>query len=308
MQNAIELIGHTRLISLDRVHSGPGQLKAKAEFLQPGGSVKDRAARIIIEDALYNEKLVPGQQVVEMTGGNMGSGLAVMCAVIGNPLTVVMSAGNSPEHAKMLETMGARVVLVPQVDGFPGSVTGADRDAAARMARQIAADENAFYVDQFNNPSAFSAHEHGTGPEIWEQLAGRVDGFAACVGTGATFTGVARFFKRQRGHVICAAVEPEGAEVLAGKPVTKPRHKLQGTGFGTVPPLWDASLMDQSIAVSDDEAEEFRRLLARKEGLYVGYSAAANVAAACKLLHSGKFKTGATVVTVLCDAGWKYPA
>src|SRR5450755_2378005 len=164
----------TSLYSLYQIRSGRRQVKSREEFLQPGGSVKDRAARVIIEDALYDEKLVPGQQVVEMTGGNMGSGLAVMCAVIGNPLTVVMSAGNSSEHAKMLETMGVRVVLVPQVDGFPGSVTGADRDAAARMAQQLALDENAFYVDQFNNPSAFNAHEHGTGPEIWEQLAGRV--------------------------------------------------------------------------------------------------------------------------------------
>lgn len=307
MQTALDLIGHTRLVALNRIHEGPGRLVAKAEFLQPGGSVKDRAARRILEEALFEGTLAPRQPVVEMSSGNMAAGLAVVCAVLGHPLTIAMSAGNSPQRVEFLHRLAVRVELVPQVDGSPGHVTGADVAAATARAEQIAQDQNAFYVDQFHNQHCLEAHEHGTGPEIWEQLAGQLEGFAACVGTGATFIGCARFFKRQRSHVLCAVVEPEGADILAGNSVTKPQHKLQGTGYGVIPPQWDPKLMDRSITVSDEEAEHYRRALAEKEGLVVGYSAAANVAAACKLLHSGKFTREAIVATVLCDAGWKYP-
>ncbi|MBV9266776.1 MAG: cysteine synthase family protein [Acidobacteriaceae bacterium] len=306
MQSVLDLIGHTRLLNLRRVHAGPGRLVAKAEFVQPGGSVKDRAAKIVIESALWDGSLKPDQPVVEMTSGNMGSALAVVCAVYGHPLTVTMSEGNSPERIQILEQLGVRVERIPQVDGRPGQVTGSDIEAAIARAKEIAAEQGAFYVDQFNNPVCAEAHEHGTAPEIWEQVAGQLDAFVACVGTGATFLGASRFFKRQRSPTLCVAVEPEGAEVLAGKPVTKPQHKLQGTGYGRIPPLWEPKLIDAAIAIGDEEAEKYRELLAKREGLYVGYSAAANVAAAIKVLTSGKFTENATVATVLCDAGWKY--
>jgi len=306
MHTALALIGNTPLVALDRAYRGPGRIVAKAEFLQPGGSVKDRAALAIVEGAQAEGRLGPGQPVVEMTSGNMGAGLAVVCAVLGHPFVATMSAGNSPRRAQMLRGLGAEVVLAPQVDGVPGQVTGADVEAAARLAVEIARSRGAFYVDQFRNPHGVRAHEEGTGPEIWSQTGGAASGFVAAVGTGATFVGVAQYLKRQRPSLVCAAVEPEGAEVLAGKPVTKPRHLLQGTGYGTAPPQWAPELMDLSIAIGDAEAQEWRTRLGRLEGLYVGYSAAANVAAAAQLLASGRLPKNALVATVLCDTGLKY--
>jgi cysteine synthase len=252
--SVLDLIGRTALVALDRVHPEPGRIVAKAEFLQPGGSMKDRVARAILESARADGRLAPGEVVVEMTSGNMGAGLAVVCAALGHPLVVTMSAGNSPQRARMLEALGAEVVLVPQVDGAPGRVTGADIAAAATAAHEIAAARNGFFVDQFNAPEGPRAHEE-TGAEIWQQADGRVDGFVTCVGTGATFVGIARALKSRNADVVCAAVEPEGSEPLAGKGVRKPQHLLQGTGYGAVPPQWQAALMDLSIAVSDADAE-----------------------------------------------------
>lgn len=304
--SALDLIGNTPLISLDRIHAGPGRLVAKAEFLQPGGSVKDRAAKAILLAARADGRLKPGMPVVEMTSGNMGAGLAVACAALGHPLLVTMSAGNSPARARMLEGLGAEVILVPQVDGAPGQVTGADVQAAADMAAALARERGGFYVDQFNAVECIAAHEAGTGREILEQLGRPADGWVAAVGTGCTFMGVARAMKAASAATVCAAVEPLGCEVLAGQPVSKARHLIQGTSYGAVPPHWDASLMDLSLAVTDEEAKAWRRTLAVREGLYVGYSAAANVCAAVKLLQSGRLRADAVVATVLCDTGLKY--
>ncbi len=304
--SALGLIGNTPLVRLSRIRPGRGRLLAKAEFVQPGGSVKDRAALRIVQDARGAGQLGPGQPVVEMTSGNMGAGLAVVCNVLGHPFIATMSEGNSPARARMLEALGAEVVLVRQVEGTPGRVTGADIRAATERAIEIARERGAFYVDQFNNPSCVRAHEESTGPEIWEALGDELDAFVAAVGTGGTFVGVSRFLKRMKPGMWCVAVEPEGAEVLAGKAVEKPDHLLQGTGYGFVPPQWDPGLADEFIAISDNEATRFRRLLAEKEGLHVGFSAAANVCAALKLVESSRLGEAATVVTVLCDTGLKY--
>ncbi|HEY2931353.1 MAG TPA: cysteine synthase family protein [Acidobacteriota bacterium] len=305
-ENALGMVGNTPLVNLKRLYSGPGSILAKAEFVHPGGSVKDRAALRIISDAYKNKVLRPDQPVVEMTSGNMGAGLAVVCNVTGNPFIAVMSVGNSPERAKMLQALGTEVVLTAQVDGRPGQVTGADISAAVEQARKIAHERGAFYVDQFNNPGTVRAHEDGTGPEIWTDLGNGIDAFVASIGSGGTFVGTSRFLKRQRAQIRCAAVEPDGCEVLAGKPVGKSRHLLQGTGYGIVPPQWDASLADFFFSVSDSEATHFRELLALKEGLHVGFSAAANVCASVKLIESGKLGRAPTVVTILCDTGLKY--
>jgi cysteine synthase A len=306
LASALDLIGRTPLVALDRVHAGPGRIVAKAEFLQPGGSVKDRAAKAIVLAAREDGRLKPGMPVVEMTSGNMGAGLAVVCAALGHPFIATMSAGNSPARARMMEGLGARVVLVPQVDGTPGQVTGADVAAAADAAAQIARDGGGYYVDQFNASEGIIAHETTTGPEILEQFGGPVDGWVAAVGTGCTFIGVARALKAANPVTLCAAVEPEGSEPLAGKEVVKARHIVQGTGYGLVPPHWDTGLMDLSLTVTDAEVEYWHRQLAVMEGLYVGYSAAANVCAAAKLLRSGRLKVDATVATLLCDTGLKY--
>lgn len=305
LASALDLIGRTPLVALDRVHSGPGRIVAKAEFLQPGGSVKDRAAKAIVLAAREDGRLKPGMPVVEMTSGNMGAGLAVVCAALGHLFIATMSAGNSTARARMMEGLGARVVLVPQVDGTPGQVTGADVAAAADAAAQITRD-GGYYVDQFNASEGIVAHETTTGPEILEQFGGPVDGWVAAVGTGCTFIGVARALKAANPATLCAAVEPEGSEPLAGKKVEKARHIVQGTGYGLVPPHWDSGLMDLSLTVTDAEVEYWHRQLAVMEGLYVGYSAAANVCAAAKLLRSARLKVDATVATVLCDTGLKY--
>jgi cysteine synthase A len=196
--------------------------------------------------------------------------------------------------------------LVPQVDGAPGQVTGADIAAAVERAKQLTAESGGYYVDQFNNPGCVLAHQTTTGPEIWNALEGRLDAFVAIVGSGGTFIGTSRFLKSTGADVQCFAVEPKGAEVLAGRVVQKPQHVIQGTGYGAVPPQWDPSLTDGYLTVSDAEAIEFRKRLAKEEGLHVGFSAAANVCAAIKLIESGRLGPNPTVVTVLCDSGLKY--
>jgi cysteine synthase A len=304
--SALDLIGNTPLVALDRIYRGPGRIVAKAEFLQPGGSVKDRAAKGILLAALADARLKPGMPVVEMTSGNMGAGLAVVCAALGHPLIVTMSAGNSSARARMLEGLGAEVILVDQVDGSPGQVTGQDIEAAAQIARKVAHERGGFYVDQFNAVEAVVAHEATTGAEILEQFGAPVDGWVAAVGTGCTFMGVAKALKAANAATVCAAAEPTGNRPLAGERIVKPKHVLQGIGYGSVPPHWDPALMDLSIAVSDDDAEDWRRRLAIEEGLYVGFSAGANVCAAARLLQSGRLRQSSVVATVLSDTGLKY--
>jgi cysteine synthase A len=198
------------------------------------------------------------------------------------------------------------VVLAPQVSGGPGRVTGADVEAAEELARGIALERDAFYVDQFANDDCPRAHEETTGPEIWEDTGGRLDAFVCAVGSGATLIGTARFLRGRAPQIRCGAVEPTRAAILATGKVDDPRHTLQGTGYGLVPPHWDPSLVDLYLQVDDETAQAWRLRLAHEEGLYVGSSAAANVAAAAALLGSGELGDSATVVTILCDTGLKY--
>ena len=215
--SALDLIGRTPIVELRNLWKGPGRILAKAEFLQPGGSVKDRAARAIVDAARADGRLKPGAPVVEMTSGNMGAGLAVVCACLGHPLVVTMSAGNSRQPVRMLESLGAEVVLVPQVDGAPGQVTGNDIAAAARIAEKLAADRGGFYVDQFNAIEGLVAHEIGTARELIEAAGSRIDGWVACVGTGSTFLGVARGLRAANAHVVIAPVEPSGCVMLCAQ-------------------------------------------------------------------------------------------
>lgn len=305
-RNALDLIGNTPLLALTRLSPPGSTIWAKAEFLNPGGSIKDRPALAILQAARASGQLRPGQPVVEMSSGNMGAGLAVVCAVLGHRLVVAMSRGNSPERVRMLQSLGAQVLLVDQVDGAPGQVTGADIAAATAQAMAFARDHDAYYVDQFNNPGSIAAHEHGTGPEILRDTDGRIDAFVATVGSSGTFVGTARSLKRHSAAIRCVAVEPAGAQVLAGQAVVKPRHLLQGTGYGSVPPHWEPALADALLAVSDDEALSYKRRLAHEEGLHVGYSAAANVCACVRLIEAGGLGPAPSVVTVLCDTGLKY--
>jgi cysteine synthase len=306
LETSIDLIGNSPLLSLGRVYRGEGKIFAKAEFLNPGGSIKDRVALSIIRAARRRGVLVNRQPVVEMTSGNMGAGLAIVCAAFQHPFTAVMSAGNSSARASMMRGLGAEVVLVEQIDGTPGRVTGKDIAAAIAAAVHLAASREAFYVDQFNNPDSVVAHETTTGPELWEQLDGRIDAFVACVGSAGSFVGISRFLKSKDPEIRCVCVEPKDAEILAGHAVLKAGHLLQGTGYGFVPPHWEPDLMDGAISVSDEDAERWRSLLGSQEGLYVGYSAAANVCAAVELMNSGILGPEAQVATLLCDTGLKY--
>ncbi|MBE1527994.1 cysteine synthase A [Sphingopyxis sp. OAS728] len=304
--SSLDLIGRTPLVALDRIHRGPGRIFAKMESMQPGGSMKDRAARACIDLARTRGHLAEGQPVVEMTSGNMGAALAVVCNMLGHPFHAYMSVGNSPERAKMMRALGAKVVLVPQVDGKPSMVTGQDIAAAADRARRAAEEMGAYFVDQFANEGVVLAHQLGTGPEIEAQLGMAPDAFVSVVGTGGTFIGVARHLKSVAAETVCVAVEPAGAEVLAGKVVEKPAHQLQGSGYAIRPPLWDDKLADLCLCVTDEEATDFRARLAREESIYAGFTAAANICASVKLLRSGILAEDAVVATVICDTGLKY--
>ena len=204
--NALGLIGNTPLIALDRMHRGPGRIIAKAEFLQPGGSVKDRAAKAILLAAKADGRLSPGMRLRhDAAVHGRWSGSRVCRA--GHPLIVTMSAGSSPARVRMLEGLGATVILVPQVNGCAGQVTGLDIQAAADLARQLASEQRGFYVDQFNAPEGELAHR-ATGQEMLEQFGSRIDGWVAAVGTGSTFKGVARVLKMANPETVCAVAEP----------------------------------------------------------------------------------------------------
>lgn len=304
--SAIDTIGGTPLVALERLSEGlPGVVLAKLESFSPGGSVKDRIARRMIEDAERRGLLRPGGAIVELTSGNTGIGLAIVAAVKGYRLYAVMSEGNSMERARMLRALGAEVVLVPQAHGSrPGVVTGEDLALVERRAAELAAELGAFRPDQFGNPSGVAAHEETTGREIWEQTGGRVDWWVASVGTAGTFVGVARALKRWNPAVRCVVAEPAGARRLAGQPVTCPEHRIQGTGYAMVPPLWDPSLCDGYLGVTDEDAIATARLLATREGLFVGYSGGANVWAALRIAREAR--EGDVVVTVCPDTGLKY--
>lgn len=304
--SALELIGNTPLVALDRLHPGPGRVLAKCEFMNPGASIKCRSSLQMIEKALASGALQPGAPVVEVTSGNQGCGLAVVCAVLGHPLTLTMSAGNSAQRAIHMEALGATCIRVPQVEGSYGKVTLADVKAVEAEGLRLVEETGAFYVNQFNNEANADSHYETTGPEIWKQTGGRVDAFVATVGTAGTFTGTSRYLKEKNPELQAFVVEPTGSQPIKGEPITKPLHLLQGSGYGCVPNLFKFDCMDGTVDVSDEEAVQYKKLLGEKEGLFVGYTSGANVAAAVQLLRSGRLPRDAWVVTTLNDSGLKY--
>lgn len=301
-KGTLELINNTPLLTLDRIV--PGKIiYGKAEYMQPGGSVKDRAAYQIVKDAYANGTLKKGQPVVEMTSGNMGAGMAVVCKQYGNPFYAVMSEGNSVERRKALKALGAEVILTKQVDGSEGMVTGKDIFYAGEVAQQFAKEKNAFFADQFNSPASITAHYNTTGPEIWEDLP-QVDAFVSIVGSGGTFIGTSQYLKEQNPAIKCIAVEPANAAILKTGQVKSPKHIIQGTGYGFIPPHWEEELADDIITITDEEVRAMTTRLSQEQGLYVGYSAGANVAASIKFME--KNPTIKNLVTILCDTGYKY--
>lgn len=308
LSSILGAIGNTPIIALDRLREEVGvkaRIFAKLEYFSPGGSIKDRSALKIIEEAERKGELEPGQRVVELTSGNMGIGLAVVCGVKGYHFTAVMSRGNSPERWRILRALGADVVLVPQAKGgVPGKVTKEDLELVEKRTQLLVKRLGAFRPDQFNNPKNPLAHEHGTGEEIWKGLEGGVDYFVAMVGTGGTFIGSSRALKKHNPRIKCYAVEPANAPVLAGGRVKSTKHKIQGTGYAFVPPQWDSNLCDGYLVVSDREAISAARLLAKREGILAGFSGGANVAAGIKLAR--KIGSKKVIATVIPDTGLKY--
>ena len=305
--SACDAIGETPLVALDRITADyRGRIVAKLEMLNPGFSKKDRAARQIIEDAETDGTLSPGQAVVELTSGNMGTGLAIVCLSKGYPFVAVMSRGNSAERARMMAALGAEVVLVDQHPGSEvGQVSGADLELVEAEAQRLTRTRRAFRADQFVRSGNAKAHYLGTGAEIWRQAQGRIDGFCDFVGSGGTYAGVARFLKEQNPRIQCYVVEPQHAAALAGRPVTRPEHPIQGGGYSmeTLEQMRDVPV-DGYLEVSGAAARRATRLLASKEGIFAGFSSGANLAAALQLLE-GPLQ-GGTIAIVVCDAGLKY--
>lgn len=302
-----EVIGDTPLVELRRMAGKlGGRILAKLDYLNPGFSKKDRIALQMIEDAEDQGLLKPGQEVVELTSGNTGTGLAIVCVVKGYKFVAVMSKGNSQERARMMAALGAEVVLVDQAPGSSrGQVSGEDLALVEQETQRIIEERNAFRADQFKLQGNFRAHYLHTGPEILKQTNGRLDVFCDFVGSGGTFAGVSTALKEHNPSIKCFVVEPAGAAILAGKRITNSNHRIQGGGYSMKElPLIKKENIDGFLQVSDEEAIETTRILAKSEGIFAGFSSGANVAAALKLLN-GEFK-GKTIVTLINDSGLKY--
>ena len=294
--SALDLIGNTPLVRLSRVvPDGAANVYAKVEARNPGGSIKDRIALAMIESAEREGRLSPGATIVEPTSGNTGIGLAVVCAVKGYKLVLTMPEHMSIERRKLLERLGADIVLTPAIEEMGGAVFA---------ARQLADEKGYFMPAQFENPANPEVHRQTTGPEILRDADGRVDAFVAGVGTGGTITGVGQFLKRQLGaeNVRVIGVEPDRSAVLSGAKMG--RHAIQGIGAGFQPGILDRDVLDEIIRVRDEDALETTGRLAREEGLLVGISAGANVFAACRI--ASDLGAGKTVVTILPDTGERY--
>ena len=305
----VDVIGQTAMVELHRLVAASncdGRLLIKLENLNPGYSKKDRIALEMIRHAKESGELRPGQTVVELTSGNAGTGLAIVCRALGHPFVAVMSRGNTVERARMMRALGAEVQIVDQAPGSPpNQVSGDDLELVEQRAQQLVQQRDAFRCDQFKLKSAVLAHEHHTGPEIWQQSRGQVDVFIDFVGTGGTFTGVMRCLKQRNPQVRGYVVEPATAAVLAGQTVTSASHKIQGGGYNMAQLLnLDRSLVSDYLTVSDDETIDAARQLASVEGIFAGFSTGAHVAAALQLL-AGR-ERGATIAFLACDSGMKY--
>ena len=290
----IELIGSTPLLRLNRFAPGL-DLLAKLERQNPAGSAKDRAALYMIRDAEAKGALAPGGMIIEPTSGNTGIGIAALAAVLGYRAVIVMPDSMSVERVKLIAAYGAEVVLTPGAEGMSGAVAKAEELRAANPGSVIAG--------QFENPANPLAHYETTGPEIWADAEGRVDAFVAGVGTGGTITGVGRFLREKNPDVRIVAVEPAGSPLLSeGR---SGAHAIQGIGANFVPEALDTSVYDEIIAVSDEDALESMRALARTEGLLVGVSSGAAAWAAREVAKRPEFAVK-RVVCLLPDTGERY--
>lgn len=289
------LIGSTPLVDLSDLTNGNATILGKYEATNPGGSIKDRIAKAIVEAAEKNSRLAPGGTIIEPTSGNTGVGLAMVAAERGYKLILTMPETMSIERRKLAAAYGAQIVLTPGADGMRGAIAKADEIHEATPGSIIAG--------QFVNPANPRAHYETTGPEIWADTEGTVDAIVAGVGTGGTISGTAKFLKEHKPEVYAVAVEPAESPVLSGG---KPGgHKIQGIGAGFVPKNYDAEVIDEVLPVSSPDAIATKKSLSERAGLLVGISAGAAVTAAIKLAERPEF-AGKTIVAILPDTGERY--
>lgn len=290
-----DLIGGTPLLRISKKEGQVADVVAKLEYFNPGGSVKDRIAKAMIEDAEERGILTPGATIIEPTSGNTGVGLAWVGRSKGYEVVLVMPETMSQERRSLLQAYGARLELTPGDKGMKGAI------ARAEELRQQT--PGAVILGQFVNPANPAIHERTTGEEIWAATDGLVDVFVAGVGTGGTVSGTGKALKRHKADVHVVAVEPATSAVLStGQPG---KHKIQGIGAGFVPDTYDANTVDEILTVSDDEARAHAQLLARSEGLLVGISSGAAYAAALRLARNPQY-AGKTIVALLPDTGERY--
>ena len=296
--SADQLIGHTPLLELTHIEAAEGlqaKILAKLEYFNPAGSVKDRIAKAMIDDAEAKGVLKPGSVIIEPTSGNTGIGLASVAAARGYRIIIVMPETMSVERRQLMKAYGAELVLTDGAKGMKGAIAKADE-----LAKEI---PNAFVPGQFVNPANPAAHKATTGPEIWEDTDGKVDIFVAGVGTGGTVTGVGDYLKSQNPNVKVVAVEPATSPVLS-KGVAG-AHKIQGIGAGFVPDVLDTRIYDEVIPVANEDAFTTGKLVGHKEGVLVGISSGAAVWAAIELAKRPE-NAGKTIVALLPDTGDRY--
>lgn len=296
--NLISLVGNTPLLEVQNIEKGEGlkaRLIVKVEFFNPGGSVKDRVALAMIEEAEERGLLRPGAIIIEPTSGNTGIGLAWVASVKGYKLILTMPETMSLERQNLLKALGATLVLTPGNEGMTGAI---------RRANELKEEhEESIILGQFDNPANPTAHLHTTAEEIWNDTDGQVDIFVASVGTGGTLSGTAEGLKHHNPAIRTVAVEPDASPVLSGG--TAGPHKIQGIGAGFVPQNYHAEVVDEIVRVKDDDAIRAARMLAQREGLLVGISSGAAFHAALELARQEE-NTGKTIVALLPDTGERY--